>query len=168
MAPAQTWEPRVVTIRSDPFSPRFHRQRRAVGSAYQIPFGSHRLAQSSEDFPMALAWRNQNASGLLAQMIHVPKGNFQRCCIRKYPWMGHDSERIAPGRRNNLALAGFSAIQSRRHLQERPHHVPELLAIRAQGNGMRGAGQNDELPVLIRELLIEIQKLPYQDRQFVV
>src|SRR6266853_7046363 len=127
MAPAQTWEACVVTIRGDPFSPRFHRQRRKIGLVYQIPFGSHRLAQSSEDFPMALAWRNQNASGLLALMDHVPKGNFQRCDIRKYPWIGHDSERIAPSRRNDLALAVVPAIQSRRHLQERPQHVPELL-----------------------------------------
>src|SRR6267154_4342401 len=115
MAPAQTWEPRVVTIRGDPFSSGFHGQRCKIGIADQIPFGSHRLAQSSEDFPMALAWRDQNASGLLAQMIHVLKGNFQRCCVRKYPWMGHDSERIAPGRTNDLALPGFSAVQARRH-----------------------------------------------------
>src|SRR5882762_10947226 len=110
MAPAQTWEPRVVTIRGDPFSSRFHGQRRKIGIAYQIPFGSYRLAQSSEDFPMALAWRNQNASGLLAQMIHVPKGNFQRCCIRKYPWMGHDS--YHPGQSDVRKAAHQPRIQS--------------------------------------------------------
>jgi hypothetical protein len=55
-------------------------------------------------------------------------------------------------------LAGFCAIQAWRHLQERRHDVPELLAIRAQGNGMRGARQNDELPVLEWELLVEVEQ----------
>src|SRR6266436_5996624 len=95
MAPAQTWEPRVVTIRGDPFSSRFHRQRCKIGIADQIPFGSHRLAQSSEDFPVALARRNYNASGLLVQGIHILQSLVEPSRLAKDTSVGEDANNAA-------------------------------------------------------------------------
>src|SRR6266550_1413702 len=95
MAPAQTGEPRVVTIRGDPFSSRFHRQRRKIDIAYQIPFGPHRLAQSSENIPVALAWRNQNASGLLVQGIHILQSLVEPSRFAKDMRMSEDANNAA-------------------------------------------------------------------------
>jgi hypothetical protein len=95
MAPTQTWEPRVVTISGDPFSSRFHRQRRKIGIADQIPFGSHRLAQSSEDFAVAFARRNYNASGLLVQGIHILQSLVEPSRFAKDASVGEDANNAA-------------------------------------------------------------------------
>src|SRR6185312_10883902 len=58
---------------------------------------------------------------------------------------------------------GMTATRSRRHrtrhVQERPRHVPEQLPVDRQRHRMRGAGQDDELAIAVRQLVEELLQI---------
>ena len=74
VTPTQTGKPGKVAVRSDPFRPRFDGQRGEVGVAHQISFGSHCLAQSRENFPVARSWRNNDTTFVIAQFLREIEG----------------------------------------------------------------------------------------------
>src|SRR5262245_18809835 len=104
-------------------------------------------------------------------------GSRLRLCSRGYRCrgveIGHGAALIAfGGGGSNLRLplprfkprarapaASRSGPGAGRHRQEGLDDVPELRAVEAERKGVRGAGQNRELAVRIRQLLIKLQKV---------
>src|SRR5262245_42729797 len=63
--------------------------------------------------------------------------------------------------RENVTRLMESSCASRGagHLEKRAHHMPELLAGVTERDGVRGAGQDDELAVRIRQAAVELEQV---------
>ena|SRR5665213_1844316 len=83
MSPAQAGKPRKITVRRNPFGARFDRQGGKIGVANQIAFGVRCLAQSAENFPMALARGYHHATRVSAKGVYIAQRFIERCGLLK-------------------------------------------------------------------------------------
>ncbi len=65
--PRQSFEPGVVPIRGDPFTPEFNRKCREPSVLGSVSGGSRLLAYRFEYPPMAVAWNDDGCVGLFQQ-----------------------------------------------------------------------------------------------------
>ena len=119
MTPPQVWEASVVAVRSDPFRASLNGKRRKIGVANEIALRARHLAQSCEDFPMALAWSNREARRVFTQLTHVPQGLVKLGWFSENLGMGEDADDAAQDqlRNSNHRIGPERLLEPRAKLQ---------------------------------------------------
>jgi hypothetical protein len=101
VTPPQAREASVVAVRGDPLRASLNCKRRKIGVANEIALRARHLAQSREDFPVALAWSNRDARRLFTQLTHVLKGLVKLGWFSENLGVGEDADDAAQDQLRN-------------------------------------------------------------------
>ncbi len=95
VTPPKSWKPAVVSIRTDPFAPRFDRERCEIRVRDEVAFDACCPAKTGENLPVPGSRGDQNAVWSIAQGVCEREGHLHRARYSEHARMGDHAEKAA-------------------------------------------------------------------------